>query len=89
MYLLGHNNPTFTLGVYQQVLDMGRGSVDPLEALFGCSLVEGRAIYNGECAASVSVPNPCSSTKNPPAEAGARSRRGRKRACVQAVLRSS
>lgn len=48
MYLMGHTDPTLTLAVYQQVLDMGKGSVGLLEATLGCSLGEARAIYNGE-----------------------------------------
>lgn len=48
MYLMGHTDPTLTLAVYQQVLDMGKGSVEILEEVLGCSLVEARAIYNGE-----------------------------------------
>jgi integrase len=68
MYLMGHTDPTLTLAVYQQVLDMGRGSVDRLEEILGCSLAEARAIYNGETvAAGISVLNPCSDTKNPSA----------------------
>jgi hypothetical protein len=79
MYLMGHTDPTLTLAVYQQVLDMGRGSVDRLEEILGCSLAEARAIYNGETvAAGISVLNPCSDTKTPPRRAEARRRRGRK-----------
>ena len=48
MYLMGHTDATLTLAVYQQVLDMGRGSVETLEELLGCTLVEARAIYNGD-----------------------------------------
>lgn len=48
MYLMGHTDPTLTLAVYQQVLDMGKGSVETLEELLGCTLAEARAIYNGE-----------------------------------------
>ena len=48
MYLMGHTDPTLTLAVYQQVLDMGKGSVALLEGTLGCSLAEARAIYNGE-----------------------------------------
>jgi integrase len=71
MYLMGHTDPTLTLAVYQQVLDMGRGSVDRLEEILGCSLAEARAIYNGESvAAGISVLNPCSDTKNPSAPSG-------------------
>ena len=48
MYLMGHTDPSLTLAVYQQVLDMGKGSVDVLERTLGCTLAEARAIYNGE-----------------------------------------
>ena len=48
MYLMGHTDPTLTLAVYQQVLDMGRGSVELLERTLGSTLSAARAIYNGE-----------------------------------------
>jgi hypothetical protein len=48
MYLVGHTDPTLTLAVYQQVLDMGKGAVEILEQTLGCTLVKARAIYNGE-----------------------------------------
>jgi hypothetical protein len=48
MYLLGHTDPKLTLAVYQQVLDLGRGSVEILEQALGCTLAEARAIFNGE-----------------------------------------
>ncbi len=48
MYLLGHTDATMTLGVYQQVLDMGGGAVAALEDLLGCTRVEARAIFAGE-----------------------------------------
>ena len=48
MYLMGHTDPTLTLAVYQQVLDMGKGAVEILEQTIGCTLAEARAIYNGE-----------------------------------------
>ena len=35
MYLMGHTDPTLTLAVYQQVLDMGTGSVELLEQTLG------------------------------------------------------
>lgn len=50
MYLMGHTDPTLTLGVYQQVLDMGKGSVELLEQALGCTLTEARGVYNGEAA---------------------------------------
>ena len=52
MYLMGHTDPTLTLAVYQQVLDMGKGSVGLLEQTLGCTLPEARAIYNGEATAA-------------------------------------
>jgi Phage integrase family len=48
MYLMGHTDATLTLAIYQQVLDMGKGSVELLEQTLGCTLTEARAIYNGE-----------------------------------------
>ncbi len=52
MYLIGHTDPTLTLAVYQQVLDMGKGSVELLEQTLGCTLPKARAIYNGEATAA-------------------------------------
>ena len=52
MYLMGHTDPTLTLAIYQQVLDMGKGSVGLLEQTLGCTLPEARAIYNGEATAA-------------------------------------
>ena len=48
MYLMGHTDPTLTLAVYEQVLDMGKSAVESLEQTLGCTLAEARAIYNGE-----------------------------------------
>ena len=48
MYLLGHTDPKLTLAVYQQVLDLGKGSVEFLEQALGSTLAEARAIFNGE-----------------------------------------
>ena len=47
MYLLGHTDPTFTMRVYQQVLDMGGGAVQALERVLGCTIHEALAIYSG------------------------------------------
>jgi hypothetical protein len=47
MYLLGHTDPTLTMRVYQQVLDMGGGAVDTLEQVLGCTIQEALAIYSG------------------------------------------
>jgi len=74
MYLMGHTDATLTLAVYQQVLDMGRGSVEILEELLGCTLVEARAIYNGDvisqlstrsAAQRASMPGPLVSRRRP------------------------
>lgn len=48
MYLMGHTNAALTLEIYQQVLDVGKGTVPVLEAAMGCSLDEARRIYNGD-----------------------------------------
>ena len=47
MYLLGHRDPTLTMRVYQQVLDMGGGAVETLEQVLGCTIPEAFAIYSG------------------------------------------
>lgn len=52
MYLMGHTDPTLTLAVYQQVLDMGKGSVGLFEQTLGCTLPEARTIFNGEATAA-------------------------------------
>ena len=65
MYLVGHTDPKLTLGVYQQVLDLGMGSVEILEQALGCTLAEARAIFNGESPQPrVSGTNPEPATKN-------------------------
>jgi hypothetical protein len=48
MYLMGHTDPSLTRAVYQQVLDMGKGSVEMLEEILGCTLADARAFYDGE-----------------------------------------
>lgn len=48
---MGHTHPSLTLAVYQQVLDLGKGSVETLEQILGCTLAEARAVYNGELTA--------------------------------------
>jgi hypothetical protein len=50
----GHEDtdPTLTLAVYQQVLNMGKGAVELLEQTLGCTLAEARAINNGEARAA-------------------------------------
>jgi integrase len=47
MYLLGHTDPTLTMRVYQQVLDMGGGAVKTLERVLGCTIQEALATYSG------------------------------------------
>jgi len=47
MYLMGHEAASFTMSVYQQVLDIGPGSVEALEQTLGCSLTEARETYVG------------------------------------------
>jgi Phage integrase family len=36
MYLIGHTDPTLTMRVYQQVMDMGGGGPEALERVLGC-----------------------------------------------------
>jgi hypothetical protein len=40
MYLLGHTDPTLTMAVYQQVLDLGGAAIKTLERLLGARLDE-------------------------------------------------
>ena len=47
MYLLGHADPTLTMRVYQQVIDMGDGGVQMLETVIGCTLDEAFALLSG------------------------------------------
>jgi hypothetical protein len=47
MYLMGHTDPTLTLGVYQQVIDVSDDGLDLLEDLIGCSLDEANALFDG------------------------------------------
>jgi hypothetical protein len=65
---LGHTDPTLTLAVYQQVLDMGKGSVGLLEEVLGCNLHEARAVFNGEAtAAEILKTNPEPTRERPTA----------------------
>jgi integrase len=73
MYLMGHTDPTLTLAIYQQVLDMGKGSVELLEQTLGCTLTEARAIYNGETTVAEIL-----GTGSEPTGAGPRGRDGSK-----------
>jgi integrase len=47
MYLLGHTDPTFTMRVYQQVLDMRGSGLEQLEAVLGCTVDEALALLSG------------------------------------------
>jgi hypothetical protein len=47
MYLIGHTDPTLTMRVYQQVIDMGDGGLETLERLVGCTLEEAFALLSG------------------------------------------
>ena len=47
MYLIGHTDPTLTMRVYQQVIDMGDGGLQMLEKLIGCTLDEAFALLSG------------------------------------------
>jgi hypothetical protein len=47
MYLLGQTDAKLTLSVYQQVLDVGAGSIEVLEGILGCSLQEGCDVLTG------------------------------------------
>ncbi len=47
MSLMGHADPTLTLGVYQQVMDVADGALDVLEDLIGCSLADAKSLLEG------------------------------------------
>jgi integrase len=47
MYLLGHTDPTLTIRVYQQVIDMGEGGVQTLEQAIGCNIAEAFTLLSG------------------------------------------
>jgi hypothetical protein len=47
MYLIGHTDPTLTMRVYQQVLDMGGTAPDQLEELLGCTVDEASTLLSG------------------------------------------
>jgi hypothetical protein len=66
---MGHTDVKFTMGVYQQVLDMGPGSVEALETVLGCTLAEARALYVGH---GVLPPNSHPERKRPPPSSRAR-----------------
>lgn len=69
MYLMGHTNAKFTMSVYQQVLDTGRGAVEALEAVLGCTLAEARELYIGH---GVLPRIPTRERKRPPLSSRAR-----------------
>jgi integrase len=56
MYLLGHADPTLTMRVYQQVIDMGDGGVQVLETVIGCTLDEAFALLSGRGVLSTNCP---------------------------------
>jgi integrase len=62
MYLIGHTDPTFTMRVYQQVLDMGGTAPDQLEELLGCAVDEAFTLLSGR---EVWTPKGHSAAKNP------------------------
>jgi hypothetical protein len=47
MYLLGDTDPTLTMRVYQQVLDMGGAAVGQLKEVLGCMIQEAFVSYSG------------------------------------------
>jgi len=47
MYLLGHTDPTLTMAVYQQILDLGGAGIKTLERLLGARLDEAGQILCG------------------------------------------
>ena len=47
MYLLGHTDPTLTMRVYQQVIDMGEGGLQTLEQAIGCTIAEAFTLLSG------------------------------------------
>jgi integrase len=46
MYLIGHADPTLTMRVYQQVLDLGSGGLEALERVLGCGPDEACATWS-------------------------------------------
>ena len=58
MYLLGHTDSSFTMRVYQQVLNMGEGAVEALENLLGEGLDEARSTYSGRGVLPVNCQSP-------------------------------
>jgi integrase len=62
MYLIGHTDPTLTMRVYQQVLDMGGTAPDQLEELLGCAAEEAFTVLSGR---EVWTPKGHSTAKDP------------------------
>jgi integrase len=60
MYLLGHEDPTLTMRIYQQVLDMGGAAIEVFESVLGCSIEEAFTIYSGR---EVTGPKPDPASK--------------------------
>jgi integrase len=56
MYLIGHTDPTLTMRVYQQVIDMGEGGVEALETVIGCALAEAFTLFSGRGVLSTNCP---------------------------------
>jgi integrase-like protein len=63
MYLLEHADPTLTMRVYQQVIDMREGGVQTLEQAIGCTIAEAFTLLSGR---AVLAPNWHPSEKRPP-----------------------
>jgi hypothetical protein len=66
MYRHGHSDPTFTMRVYQQVLDMGGPATGVLERVLGSTVEEAFAAWSGR---GVSGLKP-DSAENPQKRAG-------------------
>jgi hypothetical protein len=76
MYLIGHTDPTLTMRVYQQVIDMGEGGLETLEKLIGCTLEEAFALLSGR---GVLATNWQPANKMPPSPVRGASWKARKR----------
>jgi len=73
----------------QQVLDVGKGSVELLEQALGCTLAEARAIFGRrDRAARVPGTNPEPATKKPPPQATRERGRLEKPAGLQGIPKS-
>jgi hypothetical protein len=77
MYLLGHADPTLTMPVYQQVIDMGDGGVQVLETVIGCTLDEAFALLSGRGVLSTNCPPVGKDASQPETWRGAGRRRNR------------